>query len=370
MARYQLEIATEADDADLRTILRQTPMEGQISVAFQREPSYFAATVVEGDFHQVVAARDQHTHRLIGFGARNVRTLYVNGREQSVGYLSTLRLLKAHRNLGLIVRGYSLFRKLHEDGRAPFYLTTIAAGNDLALRILTSGRAGLPQYHYLEDLSTFAVSLRSFRKVAGPSDITVQPLSSDSLPEVLAFWQRDGRQRQFFPHLESHRLFSPQATYRDLAMKDIQVARRQDRVVGTFACWDQTSFRQSVVQRYSSGLAWSRPFYNAFAAVSGRPQLPPVGDLLRYSLGALLCVENFDAEITCAMVSNAARNAPSDAADFLLIGAVKSDPLFDYWQRRSLVTYTTHIYLVAWGDAERHARDLQRRPLYLELGCL
>ena len=37
-----------------------------------------------------------------------------------------------------------IFRKLHEDGRAPLYLTTIAEGNETALKVLTSGRAGLP----------------------------------------------------------------------------------------------------------------------------------------------------------------------------------------------------------------------------------
>lgn len=370
MARYQLEIATAADDADLRSILRQTPMEGRISVGFQREPSYFAAAVVEGDSHQVVAARDRETQKLIGFGARNLRTLYVNGVEQTVGYLSTLRLLKSHRNIGLIARGYSLFRELHADGRAPFYLTTIAAGNDTALRILTSGRAGLPQYRHLEDLATFAISLRSFGKLAIPGDLAVGPLTNDSLPAVLDFWQRVGRKRQFFPHLEAHRLFGPNATYRDLAMEDVYVAWKQDRVIGTFACWDQSGFRQSVVERYSNGLAWSRPFYNAFAAVAGRPQLPRAGESLRYSLGALLCVQDFDPEITSALLSASARNAAQGAPEFLLIGAAQSDPLHRYWQRRALVTYTTHIYLVAWDDAEHHAQGLARQPLYLELGCL
>lgn len=326
--------------------------------------------MVEGDIHQVVAARDQQSQTVVGFGARNVRTLYVNGREQAVGYLSTLRLLKDHRNIGLIARGYAKFRQLHEDGQAPYYLTTIAEGNKTALRILTSGRAGLPQYQYLEDLHTFALSMQTLRRLPSPSNIAVRPLNDSTLPAVLAFWQREGRRRQFFPHLEAHRFASPQATYRDLALADIQVAWRNDQVVGTFGIWNQSGFRQSVVQKYSAGLAWSRPVYNVFAALSGRPQLPAVGHEFHYCIAALVCVQDFNRDITRALIAAAAQRAPKDAGDFLLLGLPQSDPLNQHWQQYSVVTYTTRIYLVAWDDAARHVESLAPQPLYLELGCL
>src|SRR5437899_3023357 len=116
-SRYRLELATDADDADLRHILAETPMEGRIGVSFRREPSYFGGSVVDGRFRQVVAARDCQTGRLIGFGSRTVADRYVNGRAEPVGYLSSLRLLAAYRNLGLVARGYAFFRRLHADAR-------------------------------------------------------------------------------------------------------------------------------------------------------------------------------------------------------------------------------------------------------------
>src|SRR4051794_16637823 len=100
MSRFRFELATPADDADLRHILAATPMPGRIRVGFQREPSWFAAAVVDGHFRQVVACRDSQTGRLIGFGCRSVRRLYVNGAPAEVGYLSGLRVLPEFRNLG------------------------------------------------------------------------------------------------------------------------------------------------------------------------------------------------------------------------------------------------------------------------------
>src|SRR5262249_7867974 len=100
MSRYRFELATAADDADLRNVLAQTPMEGRTAVTFRREPSYFAAAVVDGRFRQVIAARDGTTGRVVGFGSRSITERHVNGRPEPIGYLSSLRLLSAHRNHG------------------------------------------------------------------------------------------------------------------------------------------------------------------------------------------------------------------------------------------------------------------------------
>src|SRR5690348_10199560 len=80
MSLYQFEVATPDADPELRRILAETPMPGRVVVSLLREPSYFGAAVVGGRFHQVIAARDRAADRLIGFGARSIRNMYVNGR--------------------------------------------------------------------------------------------------------------------------------------------------------------------------------------------------------------------------------------------------------------------------------------------------
>src|SRR5438128_9929998 len=112
MSRYQFDLATEADEADLRRVLAETPMPGRIAVSFRREPSYFAAAEVDGRFRQVVAARDMETGRIVGFGSRSVTQRYVNGLPTPIGYLSSLRLVMEHRNRGLLARGYPYCRRL------------------------------------------------------------------------------------------------------------------------------------------------------------------------------------------------------------------------------------------------------------------
>ena len=59
MSRFKIELATEADDRPLCELLAATPMQGDVSVTFARQPSYFAATAVDGSSVQVCVARDR-----------------------------------------------------------------------------------------------------------------------------------------------------------------------------------------------------------------------------------------------------------------------------------------------------------------------
>src|SRR5690349_16107525 len=85
MNRYQFDLAMPADDAQLRRILAETPMEGHISLSFCREPSYFEAAAVDGRFRQTVAARDSQVGQAVGFGSRSVSNRFVNGQVRPVG---------------------------------------------------------------------------------------------------------------------------------------------------------------------------------------------------------------------------------------------------------------------------------------------
>jgi len=366
MSRYRFDLATEADDADLRRVLAETPMPGRIVVSFRREPSYFAAAEVDGRFRQVVAARDADSGQIVGFGSRSVGQRYVNGLPMPIGYLSSLRLLDGHRNRGLVARGYAYFRRLHTDGLAPLYLTTIAEGNTPALTLLTSGRAGLPRYHPAGRHLTAAIPVRRFRHAQ--SEVFVRPAGIEDRPAVLSFLHRVGPRRQFFPCYEGNDLFAPGGAFRDLRPEDLLLAIRGGAVIGTLGVWDQSGFRQTVVHGYGRPLGWARPVYNAWARWTGRPILPGPGDAFRYRFAALPLVDDDDPAVFAALLDAAL--ARCEGADYLLVGLHESDPLLPVLRRRRTTWYTTHLFHVCWDDGEIVRQSLDGRPPYLELGGL
>jgi hypothetical protein len=371
MSAYRFELATPVDDAALRGVLAATPMEGRIAVAFGREPSWFAGAVVDGGFRQVIACRDLRTGRIVGFGCRSVRSVYVNGQPRSVGYLSGLRILAEHRNRGLVARGYAALRELHGDGRVPFYLTTIAAGNETALTILTSGRAGLPAYHPAGEYHTVAVPLPRRRVAAAACPgVSVRPARPDDLPAVLDFLAEAGPRRQFFPRLEANDFFSPEGTMRDLSLDQLLLAERGGRLVGTLAGWDQRAYRQSVVHAYNGWLRWTRPLYNAWTGLHGRPGLPPPGEPLRILMGALPVVAGDDRSVYLALLEALRARAASGPWTHLLLGLHECDPLRPVADRYRSACYVTRLFLVSWPDGDAARTAVDGRVAYLEAGSL
>jgi hypothetical protein len=371
MKGFRFELATPADDADLRHILAATPMPGRIAVGFRREPSWFDAAVVDGYSRQVVACRDLDTDRLVGFGCRSIRRVYINGQPAEVGYLSSLRALPAYRNIGLVARGYAFFRKLHADGRAPFYLTTIAEGNATAIKILTSGRAGLPTYHPAGRYHTVALPLlRRPPRGAAPAGVTLHPATPTDLPAIQDLLATAGPRRQFFPRYQQDDFLSSEGGLRSLTLDRLILAERSGRLVGMAAAWDQHAYRQSVIEGYSGWVKWLRPVYNAWQRLRGRPTLPPPGQPLRYLTAALPLVVDDEPAVFAALLADLRRRFRGGQWSHLLVGFHETDPLLPIARRAQAACYTTLLYLVAWLDGETPWSAIDGRPPYLELGTL
>jgi hypothetical protein len=274
-----------------------------------------------------------------------------------------------YRNRGLIARGYAYFRRLHEDRQAPYYLTTIAAGNIPALRMLTSARAGLPRYVPAGLFHTFAVPLVKRTAPVVPDDLVVRCASEDDLPTLLRFLNAEGSKRQFFPLVEPGDLFTSDGPWRGLLGEDVWLAWRDGELLGVLGAWDQYAFKQSVVAGYHGALAWLRPALNAWWWLRGSPRLPREGESLRFRVAALPLVRNDSVEVFDALLSHLVYRYAGGACTHLLVGLHERDPLLAVVRPRSVATYTTHLYLVSWNDAAKAVAASGCAP-YLELGTL
>lgn len=370
--RYRFELATPQDDLELRRVLRETPMDGKVSVGFQREPSYFAGSVVEGPFRQVILCRDDRTNEVVGFGTRSIREMHVNGSPSPVGYLGSLRILPPHRNLGLVARGFRFLRDLHADQRTELYLTTIAEGNERALAILTSGRAGLPRYQFAGRFYTVAIPIpRKGKERTDPrGGVSFRPATRDDIPVVVAFLNREGRRHQFFPKYHESDFCGSRGTLKGLGVADLMLALDRSEIVGTLAGWDQRGYRQTTVCRYSLPLSWGRPLYDAWASLAGRRPLPVPGQLFRYVSAALPVVRDDRADVFNALLENLLSRLADRDADYLLAGFHETSPLLSIVRRRALASYVTRLYHVRWDEPNGIGDMPNGRSTYLELGTL
>jgi hypothetical protein len=372
MSQFTFDLATPADDNQLRQLVAATPMDGAIKVTFAREPSYFGAAAVDGTTVQIIVVRESQSGQIVGMGSRSISMRYVNGQPAEIGYLGGLRILPEHRRkAGILARGYRFLHDLHADRRVPYYLTTITADNRPAMSLLTSGRAGLPVYHSVGNFHTMAISTahRSHNSAARKTSLETRTAQVDDRDAILTFLNEHGKARQFFPAYEEVDLFSGGGKLKGLRPEDIFLAKNGNQIVGTLGCWNQRSFKQILVG-YDGWLSRARPIYNVWASLCRRPTLPVSGSILPVSLAAVPVVCDDDLDKFRKIFLTMLDHLRGRGEQLLLVGLHEAHPLLPVVRRFAGREYLTRLYIVYWPTEAPDIGQLERRIPYLELGAL
>lgn len=358
-------LATPADDPAIRYLLAANPVPGRVTVTFEREPNFFAGCATMGAT-QTLVARDA-TNAVVALACRATRDAFVNGAVERIGYLGVLRVDRRHRGRWLVSQGFRMLQQLHDEDPVAGYLMSIIDGNAEAKGVLVQNRRRhYPVFHALGALCTLALVIGHRRApLAGPIEVT--PASPADIPVLIPFLHSHGRRRQFFPAWQAGDLLEGPATL-GLALDDILVARRRGQVVGVSACWDQSSFKQTIVRGYSRWLGLLRPAYNAVAPLLRRPPLPAIGEAIPCSYAALTCVADDDTEAFRALLRALYNLAATRRDHYLMLGLVDGDPLLPHARTYAHIAYPSQLFLAEWTEG-LHAR-LDGRIPYLDIAAL
>ncbi len=360
--------AGPADESQCRALLR-VPMEGAVSIALEREPDSRIAASIEGDRHHTIVARDRNSGRLLGIGSRAVRKVWIDGRPQRLGYLGQLRRIPAMRGrMRLLATAFAEMERTRRPDEVQYDLTSIAADNLPARRLLERGIAGLPVYRPLCEVDTMVMpaSRRTFRRL--PQDVS---RGSDALISRIAdCLQRNLRRFRFAPVWTEDDLRSATRT-RGLDPTDFLVIRRGDRVTACLALWDQREFKQVRVTGYVPRLKLVRPWLNAGLRMASLPRLPAAGRTLDLGYLSHLAVDEDDPASMQALMVAARRAARQRGLDRLALGLTTVHPL-----RKKLRLpfgcreYRSRLYLVHDGSRRLPASALQGGTPHVEVGTL
>lgn len=358
-------VATRADEAELRALLRATPTPGAVSLRFEREPDYFAGENVAGARDTTIVAR--RGGRVVCMGRCSRRAVYVAGRLCEAGYLGELRLaLGTRRGLAVLRAGYAFFARLEaEAGAAEFYFTSVASGNARARAVLESRRVGLPAYDGLADLVTVAWPVRrgvGQGKSAGEKVVDagalIQFLDTEARRRALAMpWNADS-----WDALKWH----------GLATDDFCAVRREGRIVAAAGVWDQAAWRQTVVAGYAGATGWLRPVINGLARVTGRPGLPAVDARLKQAcVHPLAVAEGATESDVDALLGKLERRAKVRGVEWLVASVAAEDPLRAVLRRRSGAReYETRLYAVTLPGMANVDAGLRGQCVRPEAGLL
>lgn len=278
--------ATAEDDAALRRLCVRTPMHGAVSYCLEREPEFFALTRLQGDAGgRVAVIRDGAEIAAMAMMAR-CRT-WIDGLEVPCAYVGDLKVDPQHRRGGLAGR---LVRFLAEELRREridrlFFLTL--AGNR-AMRLIDDSPGHL-RVSTLGTVRNYLVPFGSAKRLT--SDAGISRAKPDSIPEMIAFWNRTQRVRSFAPVLDDT-LLSHWLTR--LNIGDFRLLHRHGELKAICAVWDASAIKQIRLIRLSRGMRVATAFYNVANRIRGRARFPEAGERLRFLYVTHVCAETAD----------------------------------------------------------------------------
>jgi hypothetical protein len=350
-----VDFASAGDDAGIRALVGRQAMPGRIRLALAREPNFSTGCLVTGEDHQIVVARSAGEGEVVGVACRSVRRLFLNGREQRVGYLGQLRVDEQFRGRWLVSRGFSLLERIHRNDPLPAYLASIVEGNDEAVGVLVrKRRRSFPAFREVAAYRTLALNLRrAYRTLAGVE--TIVRGSNVALGELVRFLRAEGAQRQLFSAWTEDDLHNLPVL--GLSLDDVRVALRAGTIVGVMAVWDQSAYKQTVVRGYSG---WLR-------ALS--PILPRAGTIVRNAYASMICVLDDDARVFGRLLREIYSLARARGFQYLLVGLDARDPKLSVARAYPHYSYPSRLYLARWPGATWH-EDPDERLVYVDIATL
>jgi hypothetical protein len=371
MGSIDFRLATVTDDPDLRQLLRENPMPGEISVSLEREPDLYMAGSIEGERHDTIVARDRSRDRLVGMASRSVYSGFINGRPCLLGYLSQLRVDRVYRGrVGLLSQGYALMRSLRTGTDLPFDLTTIVTDNHTARRVLGAGLSGIPTYQELEPFTTLMLPLWRHQKTTAQREFLIERGSPERIEDIATCLERNRVRYQFAPRWTARELLSPERS-RGLAPQDFLIAVRHGTVIGCLALWDQTGFKQIVVRNYGATMRRWRPLVGISAHLFGTPRLPSPGRPIPHVYLSHIAVDNDNVDVFSALLARAYNDARTRRHACLVAGFADRHPFLQVIQRSYRAwTYPSILYAVCWEGGKAAVEGIDRRVPHLEVALL
>jgi S-adenosylmethionine-diacylglycerol 3-amino-3-carboxypropyl transferase len=363
-------IAEPADNDALLALTASCAMRGDIDLCITRSPDFFALNRLEGERWRVAVA-ESRSGEIIGCIMVAERSTHIHGVTRPSVYIGDLKVHPRWRGMRV---ADALSRWAHRQAAeyaspaSPTLITVLAGNRSMEWR--TGGRGGVPPFRQFARIRSFSVPLLWRRRADRTAGINVAPATGDDLEEMTGLWSRVAATRQFTAAFDASTMQAWIEAAPSLDVSDYRVARRRDgRIAGFVAWWDQSAFKQLRVERYSRRLRVARTMINGAAGFVGATALPPAGGALRFRTALHLCVPVDAPDVFRALVLDGYRELRAERYAFANIGLDAADPLCDALHGLHAQPTDINAY-VTTADGGYEGPPLDDRPLHYEIALV
>lgn len=361
--------ATAADNRGLLALAASCSMHGDISLRIQREPDFFALNRLEGRDSRVWVI--DGPDRLGGCVATSFRDVYIDGVPTRTGYVGDLKVHPVHRNAVIAdaLSNYAGAQMAALPNGTPALITVLAGNRAMERRL--EGPRGVPAFDWIATIRSHSIPILWKRKLNDHSTIRIERAKWRDLDQMVALWSRVAPARQFAAVLDANSMAEWIRLAPGLDISSYLIARScAGEILGFVALWDQSSFKQMYVERYSQRMSVVAAINNVFAPRLGGARLPEQEEEMKYQTAVHVCVPSDSPEILRSLLVSAHNQLRNTGCAFFNVGLDVVDPLSV--AARGLFGQPTdiHAYVTTRGTELLDLDMLRSRPLHYEIALV
>ena len=365
MADTVYRCATRNDDVTLKHLLQENPMPSWVTIATEREPSYFDGASLMGESYALIVYDSAKEENLIGMYSCSYLPVHYEGKPQRIGYFGGLRVTASFRHKHHYIKyGFEAIKQIiPRRATVPFYFTSIASENTIARRLLEANTKGMPHYTPVGEMVTLIFSVNQGKNLGQLIQATIHDCA-----DIVAYYNQKASLYDLSPYLsvEWLRALSDQI---GLRMSDFWLLKNEhQKIVACLALWDQRAFKQSVIKGYKAPLNHLRSIYNGYAKMTKRVALPPVGKPLDHLYIAFFAYD--DPTLALKVLQEAAYKARAKGVTCCVLGLSSSHELLPMLTRTlKPERYQTHIEIVTLNGDDDYT-PISPNPVQPEVALL
>ena len=287
--------ATDADGPAILDLLELTAAKGNIQLLYTRRPDPIASFKREAPDAKVLVWTD--AGKVVAMGALLTRDFYVDGKIRRGTYITSLKKRPGVGQRLDLAGTQAVVTSLGAD----FYYFSVLDDNAMVTRAFRGVRFGDHEATMgpLGGFTTFFVKAGGRNRLPAGREFRVCERGDEAALTEFYGWL--GPAAGLFP------VGTPWRDNVGLSLSDFYVVTSGGgRIVAAGALWDQTDYRQYIVDRYSLGLRMAR-LLNPGLWLLGYPRLPKAGSVISFPMASFLLAEPGEESALLSGLSVAAR---------------------------------------------------------------
>ena len=322
---FYIRSALPQDDLQLIKLAAQTIHCGLFQLQLECKPSYLAVSQLQYNRSETkVIVLEKQPDVVVGMLNIGWKYCFINEQPDLIRYISDL-------NINPDYRGQHLIRFMMRFMKETWPVNTVVQSvvpNQYAIlqTILYSGRKLFAKAEFHDDVHIY--NLSQFSKNQDFVHFSFEALTEDKLLEANTFIESMKSHYNFLPSYDLRALVHyEQPFWCGLTLSDFcLVYNKLGKIVGLYALWNQTAFKQAKIKYEHFPYRIFRVFYNAIAKWTGRQYLPKPESIINYAyLHSILCHPDHQ-EVFASMLHHATLQLKKRRLSSLSFALAKNDP--------------------------------------------